>query len=453
MSTKTKTIIRLLKAYSFDGRDWPEGELLYANENAVEELTAKGVAEIYEPQAGDTPYVSPVGGNMSLADIERVVRAIADENRKAQDKVTAATQESNYEKTGGFNGFMHFCHDVFKAGPKLQNMSDTLTKWSEVSRKIQKATGLSEGIGADGGFLLPSEYKNQLLRTRLEASVIRQRATVVPMQTSSVSLPSIAETTRSGSVYGGIIIYRPGEGGTKTASKPAFGKVTLTLNKLIGLVYATDELLEDSPISMEPLFTSMFGEAIAYQEEEDFVNGTGAGMALGVLNSPCLVSVAKETGQPATTILLRNITKMWSRLWPMGHRNALWLANPDTFPQLAELAVTVGTGGSAAGLIGSDATGAPTSTILGRPLDLNPHCQTLGTQGDIILGDWSQYLIGEKVGQQLKVDTSIHVNFVYDETAFRFVMRYDGQPWWASALTPTHGTNTLSPFVVLDART
>ena len=34
------------------------------------------------------------------------------------------------------------------------------------------------------------------------------------------------------------------EGGTKTPSKPTFRQITLDLKKLIGLVYATDELLQ-----------------------------------------------------------------------------------------------------------------------------------------------------------------------------------------------------------------
>jgi hypothetical protein len=47
------------------------------------------------------------------------------------------------------------------------------------------------------------------------------------------------------------------------------------------------------------------------------------------------------------------------------------------------------------------------------------------------------------------VASSIHVNFIYDETCFRFVMRCDGQPWWNLVLTPENGVNTLAPFVVL----
>ena len=64
--------------------------------------------------------------------------------------------------------------------------------------------------------------------------------------------------------------------------------------------------------------------------------------------------------------------------------------------------------------------------------------------------DLSQYLMIEKGGIQSAA--SIHVQFLTDETVFRFVLRTDGEPVWNSAVTPFTGTNTLSPFVVLDTR-
>ena len=49
----------------------------------------------------------------------------------------------------------------------------------------------------------------------------------------------------------------------------------------------------------------------------------------------------------------------------------------------------------------------------------------------------------------MQAASSIHVQFVTDETAFRFVLRLDGQPLWHSALTPYKGSDTLSPFVTV----
>ena len=67
-----------------------------------------------------------------------------------------------------------------------------------------------------------------------------------------------------------------------------------------------------------------------------------------------------------------------------------------------------------------------------------------------MLADFSQYKAIDKGGMQR--DVSIHVRFIYDESVFRFVYRFDGQPILASAITPFKGTNTLSHFVKLDAR-
>ena len=77
-------------------------------------------------------------------------------------------------------------------------------------------------------------------------------------------------------------------------------------------------------------------------------------------------------------------------------------------------------------------------------------CSALGDVGDIILADLSQYLTIEKGG--LQSASSIHVQFVTDETAYRFVVRNNGQPIWNSALTPYKGANDLSPFVTLAER-
>jgi HK97 family phage major capsid protein len=93
---------------------------------------------------------------------------------------------------------------------------------------------------------------------------------------------------------------------------------------------------------------------------------------------------------------------------------------------------------------------SPFATLMGRPVVPAEYCQTVGTVGDIILADMSQYQMIEKGGIQQA--SSIHVQFVYDETVFRFVYRCDGESKWNSALTPKNGTNTVSPFVALASR-
>jgi HK97 family phage major capsid protein len=111
----------------------------------------------------------------------------------------------------------------------------------------------------------------------------------------------------------------------------------------------------------------------------------------------------------------------------------------------------VGAGGLPAYMPPGGLSVAPYGTLKGRPIIEIEQCAALGTVGDIMLVDLSQYLTIEKGG--LQSASSIHVQFVTDETAFRFVMRNNGQPLWDSPLTPYKGTtSTLSPFITLATR-
>jgi len=141
---------------------------------------------------------------------------------------------------------------------------------------------------------------------------------------------------------------------------------------------------------------------------------------------------------------------MWSRCWAPSRKNAVWLINQDCEPQLNGMSIAVGTGGIPVYLPAGGLSQSPYSTLFGRPVIPVEYCATVGDQGDIILADFTQYQAIDK--GVLKTATSIHVRFDYNETAFRFVFRFDGQPSWKSALTPYKGSNTLSPFVALANR-
>ena len=309
---------------------------------------------------------------------------------------------------------------------------------------------LSESSGGDGGFLVPEEFRAELLRLALESAVVRPRARIIPMSSASLRIPAIRDASHATNVFGGVSGTWAPEAGSisSTTNQPTFTQILLTARKLTGYTVAANELLADSAISLEALINVLFSDALAYFEDDAFINGTGAGQPLGIINADALVSQAKENGQAATTIVYENIIKMYSRMLPQSINRAVWLAHPDTFPQLATMALNVGTGGSAVWL--SNAVGGPPATILGRPVVITEKAQTLGTAGDLSLVDFSYYLIGDR--QALTVMASPHVNFTTDEMVWRFVQRVDGRPWLQVALTPRNGSNTLSPFVNLVTR-
>jgi HK97 family phage major capsid protein len=143
-----------------------------------------------------------------------------------------------------------------------------------------------------------------------------------------------------------------------------------------------------------------------------------------------------------------NVVKMFARMLPSSLGRAVWVASIDTFPELATMAQSVGTGGSLVWM--NNGVQGPPMTILGRPIIFTEKSPSLGNAGDLSFVDFGFYLIGDR--QVMSAMSSPHYRFQNDETAFRIIERVDGQPWLPSAITPKNGGSTLSPFVNIAAR-
>lgn len=312
--------------------------------------------------------------------------------------------------------------------------------------------GMSEGSPSDGGFLVQTDFSTELLKRSYETGQLARRCRRIPISSNanSIKINAVSEASRAdGSRWGGVKAYWTAEGGDKTNATPQFRQIELNLKKLTGLAYLTDELMADAS-ALESVLTQAFTEEIGFRLDDAIMRGTGAGMPLGILAAPCLVTQAAEGGQPADTIVVENVVNMYSRLWAPSATNAVWLINQSCWPQLMTMHLDVGTGGLPVFLPGGSVAGQPFATLLGLPIVPTEVADTIGDLGDIVLADLSQYVLADKGGIQSAI--SMHVRFTNDETVMRFVYRVDGQPWWQSALTPFNGAPTQSPFVALAAR-
>jgi HK97 family phage major capsid protein len=317
--------------------------------------------------------------------------------------------------------------------------------------EIMAATGMSEGVGSEGGFLVQTDFTAELMREVYETGVLASRTDRTPIGANSNGLKvnAIDETSRAdGSRQGGIQAYWAAEAGTLTKSKPTFRHMELTLQKLIGLYYATDELLMDT-VALGAEITSLFSEEFGFKVDDAIYRGGGAGLPLGVLGHAGTVSVAKEAGQPNTTIVKENIENMYARIRARSLVRAEWFINQDCWPQLFQLSQVVGVGGVPV-FINANMSNAPFGTLLGRPINPIEQCATLGTVGDIMFADFNAYKMIEKGG--IEAASSIHVQFLTDEMTFRFTLRTDGQPKRNAPLTPFKGTKTQSSFITLASR-
>ena len=327
-------------------------------------------------------------------------------------------------------------------------------------RLIQAAgTGLNEQSPADGGFLLQPEYANDLMKYAFETGVLASKVRRRPIGANANQLKYnyVVNTSRAtGSRYGGMQMYWLEEGGLKTASKPQFQQGVLTLKKLIGLCYATDELLEDA-VALEAILRDAFAEEAGFMLDDAIYNGPGGGQPLGLINAPAKVTVSKTASQTAATVSLANVLAMYARFTSAGKNGGngskpYWLMNAEVMAQLFTMTLggTSTVYGAPVFLPSDGASGRPRATLLGIPILEIEQAAALGTEGDIMLTDLNQYLMIEK--GTTKYNSSIHVRFIYDETTFRWVLRVDGKPLWPSAVTPYKGSNSISPVVTLETR-
>jgi len=320
----------------------------------------------------------------------------------------------------------------------------------------------NEGTGTDGGFLVPPAFSMEIWQKLQAEENLLNRCTQLVTDGNSMMIPK--DETTPWQTSGGVQVYWEGEAQAPTASKPAFEMGALRLAKLMALVPISEELLQDAA-GLESWLRAKAPAKMAAKINTAIIAGTGVGQPLGIIPAytavgTSVVQVSKETSQPADTIWMLNIEKMYARMYASWRRNGVWLINQDLEPSLAGMAFQA-TGASSA-LPGTSAVPAymppgglsnsPYGTLKGRPVISLEACAAIGDLGDIIFADLSQYWALTKAGG-VQTDTSIHLYFDQALTAFRFIFRLNGQPAWSSTITRQNGSsNELSWAVALQAR-
>ena len=305
-----------------------------------------------------------------------------------------------------------------------------------------KATGLNETEPSQGGYLLPPQIAAGIHSNMWSVGSVLSRFNPIRVSGNSLTINAVDETSRAnGSRMGGVQGYWLAEAAQKSASKPKFRQIDLKLKKVAALCYATDELLADAS-ALESWIGNEVPNELRFQVEAAIINGNGVGKPVGILQSGSLISAVRTD---ASEIDAYDIGRMWARRLP-GYNDYVWFVNPAVYPQL--LNMTIGDMPVYAPSVRPD---VPFGTLLGRPVIENEYCPNLGTAGDILLASPSAYALITKGG--IEAASSIHIKFDYDETAFRFVYRVDGQPYYNAAITAYDAVNTVSPFVALVAST
>lgn len=312
-----------------------------------------------------------------------------------------------------------------------------------------KAT-VAEGSGSTGGYLVPQQFLPELMSIAGESSIVRPRATKIPMVSRTLLVPALDQTITPGAgqsaFYGGVVAKWTGEQGAITEAEPQFKQVELIANKLALYSQTTNEASADSAITIEALLKTLYGGAIGWTEDYNFIRGDGVAKPLGILNANATIGVTRTT---SNQFKIDDAANMLSRLAPGSLANACWIIHPFLMPYLVKLVVS-GTGTGAVAWMPDLRSGTP-GQLLGLPIYFSEKASAPGSKGDVILADFSRYLIGDR--QELQVAMSEHFKFTTDLLTWRATYRVDGQPWLSAPITLADGagTNTVSPFVVLNA--
>lgn len=347
----------------------------------------------------------------------------------------------------GFSCLGEFALRVMDAGPNPANDR-------ELMAQVAAGTGMSAGVSQSGGVIVPPAFSTSLWDgARMKSNSLLSMTDQVSLDSSveSIEFPAINETSRAdGSRWGGIRGYWKSELTQMTESKPDLKNVVFSPQELYVLGYISDKLLRRAPQAATKILSDAMSDEIAFKVGDAVFEGDGLGKPRGFKVHPGTVSVPKETGQVAATILADNINKMYSRLHPNWQDGACWFVNIDTLPALESMSAVVGTGGVPVYLPPGGLADAPNARLKGKPVYFLEYCSTLGTVGDIVYCNPKAY----RTVSRGVVDnaSSMHLKFDYAQTAFRLIFEVDGQPMLNSAITPFKGTNTLSPFVTLATR-
>lgn len=430
-------------------------------QNELKNAIVKGgeLAAKKETQLGDMQAQAQVIEDLQIREalLKQDLEQAEGEGKPGKGKAPAPKAKS------GFASFGEFAQAVKNASmPGAYNRDERLVRVSDA------ATGMNETTSADGGYLVPPEYAEGVLDLVKTESVLFPQARKVTITSNRLIENIVNETSRvdpsTGSRHGGILAYWKAEAAQYSAVKAAIAERTTNVEKLTAYCPVTEELLEDAP-AIEGLLNDLVAKEFAFKADDMIINGAGSSnVPLGILAGAGLVTVAKESGQAAATVNINNILKMRNGLIAQCRKNAAWYINQDVEPELIKLLLSTGevssTGTSAVEeIVGNFGTpvyiwpgqyGNPDGMLFGIPVKPIEQCPALGTKGDIILADATQYLVVQKSAITRQV--SMHIRFDYDEAVFKFTWRLGGRPDWGSAITAYKGGTTRSPYVALANR-
>ena len=245
----------------------------------------------------------------------------------------------------------------------------------------QVSNVLSEGVDANGGYLVPEEYDHRLIDILDEENVMRKLGTRIT--TSGEHKINIAATKPAAAWIE--------EGGALTFGDATFDQIILDAHKLHVAIKVTEELLYDNAFNLENYIMQQFGKALANAEEDAFINGTGTGQPLGILAATGGADVG-VTAKSATAITADELIDLIYSLKRPYRKSAAFLLNDQTLAAIRKLKDNYGQY-----LWQPSLQAGEPDRILGYAAYTSPYFPAVAAgKPAVAFGDFSYYNIGDR---------------------------------------------------------
>ena len=273
---------------------------------------------------------------------------------------------------------------------------------------LEHVKALASGVDEAGGYMVPPEFRAQLIEDLQDKAFLRSLVTVIPMNTNSMEIPTL---TSSVQVSWGT------ENTSISTTTARFGDLTLTPYRLNTLMYTSRELVADSAINVVGLITRLFNEAIGRAEDAVIINGDGSSKPKGILQETLsgIDNANSDSGLPDA------IKKLPYRLGTAYRPRARWIMNSKSLEHVASLKdgddrylFSSGNGG----LVEKDGR-----VLVGYPV----HEQNDMPLDTILFGDLSQYFLGDREQVSVETTTEGGDTFAKHQVAIKIIERIDGE--------------------------
>ncbi len=211
-------------------------------------------------------------------------------------------------------------------GEARRKAGDFLAAWIDGDRASMKA--LSEGSDPGGGYLVPTELRDEVVQRAREASRLSKLVRRIGCRSNAVEVPTL-ETD--------VTVYWGSEGGGFTESDPVFGKKTITIRRLNAVTKMSRELASDAGIDLVDYLSALFAEAVAAEEDRVIAVGDGSTQPEGLYSA-----AGVQDYDVGGAIDYEALVDIYYTLPGRYRDRAIWLGSDDAFKAVRKLTDTAG---------------------------------------------------------------------------------------------------------------